>query len=78
MVYTEVFTWSWSMCDSVMPKEESTCFQRETDATCEVAATCSLSSPVASGEGGSRYPEPHTRNRKSRREDQGQEEDEER
>lgn len=34
--------------------------------------------PVASGEGGSRYPEPHMRNRKSRREDQGQAEDEER
>lgn len=72
MVYTGVFTWSWSMCDLVMPKGESACFQRETDATCEMAeiGASGLPSnhvlsqpPLASGEGGSRYPELHKRNK---------------
>lgn len=61
MVHIEVFTWSWSMCDSVMPKGESASFQRETVTLCEVSETGAsglpsshvLSQPpVASVEGG--------------------------
>ena len=75
MVHIEVFTCSWSMCDSVTPKGESACFQRETDAMCEVAETGAFGlpsspvlsqPPVASGEGGSGYPELHMRNKRER------------